>query len=294
MRVRTTIASALPLLAFGCAGDPGLRAETTELRRRLDDAQRRAATAEDKLQQLEDRVFLLTDQVESQRVAAARSPAPRLPVVTLHPSEPEETAGDAVAFEGEAQSRNPEHVRPLLHLDGSRSEPRTPTRTQTETKAETQSSTENLGVAAAPRIPSSPSMERAPVAADPLRLYRTAYDALRAGRHADAERDFQAFVRLYPGHDYADNAQYWLGECYYDLKQYAPAAAEFQKVVARYPLGNKAPDALLKLGFCLLALGDAKKGRETLSQVPSSYPRTEAARLAEERLRELSRLEGTQ
>ena len=58
-------------------------------------------------------------------------------------------------------------------------------------------------------------------------------------------------------------------------------------VVTSYPLGNKAPDALLKLGYCLLAVGEQARGRELLAQVPGTYPRTEAARLASERLAEL-------
>jgi tol-pal system protein YbgF len=95
-------------------------------------------------------------------------------------------------------------------------------------------------------------------------------------------------VHRYPHHDYADNAQYWLGECFYDQKRYDKAAPEFRAVITRWPTGNKAPDAMLKLGFSLLALGDADKGGKVLREVPATYPRTEAARLASERLAQLS------
>ena len=71
------------------------------------------------------------------------------------------------------------------------------------------------------------------------------------------------------------------------------AAPEFRTVVQRCPTGNKAPDALLKLGFCSLALGDIDKGRATLREVPTAYPRTEAARLAAERLAQLTPTEGS-
>src|SRR5260370_244550 len=69
---------------------------------------------------------------------------------------------------------------------------------------------ENLGVGPAPPLrpsPPPPQAERAPLAAgpdNPLRLYREAYEQLRAGKNDAAERGFREFVRRYPQHDYAD------------------------------------------------------------------------------------------
>jgi tol-pal system protein YbgF len=279
------------LAAAGCA--PAMHdAELADLRHRLDEAQRRETVSENKIQELEDRVFLLTDQLESQKVAATRTaaPAPRLPVVTLRPTAADDAPADdgaGVEYQGDARTATPDRVRPLVRLDESRpsyvkhAAPAPPPVAPADGR-------ENLGVAPAPPVARAIEKgERERPVADPLKLYRAAYDDLRAGRHDEAVRGFRDFVRLYPRHDYADNAQYWLGECFYDRKQYAEAAAEFHKVVARWPLGNKAPDALLKLGFSLLASGDTQKGREALRELPGTYPRTEAARLAEERLAQL-------
>ena len=38
---------------------------------------------------------------------------------------------------------------------------------------------------------------------------------------------FREFLKLYGGSDLADNAQYWLGECFYDRKDYPAAVREF-------------------------------------------------------------------
>ena len=76
-------------------------------------------------------------------------------------------------------------------------------------------------------------------------------------------------MRLFPHHDYADNAQYWLGECFYDQQRYDQAAPEFRAVLTRWPTGNKAPDAMLKLGFSLIALGEVDKGGKVLRDVPA-------------------------
>jgi TolA-binding protein len=62
------------------------------------------------------------------------------------------------------------------------------------------------------------------------------------------------------------------------------AIKSFQKVVAGYPDSRKAPDALLKVGFCQYELKAFRNARSTLQKVAASYPGTEVARLAEERL----------
>lgn len=283
-------------LLAGCA-DTVTQAQLADLQKRLESEQRRTAAAEHKLDELENRVFLLTDQVESQKVAAihhARQPA-ALPVVTLKPDTPSDPAADdgteEIVYEGAAKSPDPAHARTVLRIDGThvaarRGPARAPSSATIPVSA---TSDDNLGVAPAPpiRAGSPSSVERAAPAAEPLQLYKSAYDDLRAGRHDAAEKGFRDFVRLYPHHDYADNAQYWLGEVFYDEKRYDKAAPEFRAVLTRWPTGNKAPDAMLKLGFSLIALGDVDKGGKVLREVPAAYPRTEAARLASERLAQL-------
>jgi tol-pal system protein YbgF len=119
---------------------------------------------------------------------------------------------------------------------------------------------------------------------DPRADYQAAVDALHAGDHAAAIAGLREFLRRYPDHDYADNAQYWLGESYYDQKDYRRGLEEFRKVVERYPHGNKVPDAMLKVGYCYLALGQIEQARATLEELISVYPRSPSARLASARL----------
>ena len=281
------------LLLAGCAESAVSRGEFTDLQRRLEEQQRHSAALQHKVDDLENRVFLLTDQVETAKVASLHRSTKQLPVVTLKPDPVEESApsdpnnSDEIVFEGEARSADPDHARPLYKIDGSK-----PVAHKTSLPSPSPTTvTDNLGVAPAPPIHSAPTEHAAP-AVEPLALYRVAYEDLRAGKHEAAERGFREFVRRFPHHDYADNAQYWLGECFYDRKLYDKAAPEFRAVVQRWPTGNKAPDALLKLGFSLAALGDVDKARAALREVPAAYPRTEAARLATERLAQLTPTEG--
>jgi len=101
---------------------------------------------------------------------------------------------------------------------------------------------------------------------------------------ADAVAALRAFLTKHPRHDYADNAQYWLGEAHYAQKDYPRALVEFRNVIETYPRGNKVPDALLKVGYCYQALGQAEKSRAVLEQVVNLYPKTEPAVIAAKRL----------
>ncbi|HET9623897.1 MAG TPA: tol-pal system protein YbgF, partial [Kofleriaceae bacterium] len=114
--------------------------------------------------------------------------------------------------------------------------------------------------------------------------YRTVVELVKAGKHDDAVAALRAFIAHHPRHDYADNAQYWLGEAFYAQKDYPHALTEFRAVIEVYPRGNKVPDALLKVGYCYQAMGQGDKAHAVLEQVVSRFPRSEPATLAAKRL----------
>lgn len=114
--------------------------------------------------------------------------------------------------------------------------------------------------------------------------YRAAVELVKAARYDAAIAALRAFIAKYPRHDYADNAQYWLGEAFYAQKDYAHALTEFRAVIEVYPRGNKVPDALLKVGYCYQAMGQGEKARAVLEQVVNLYPKSEPAMLAAKRL----------
>jgi len=119
---------------------------------------------------------------------------------------------------------------------------------------------------------------------DAAREYRAAVELVKAGKHDEAVARLRGFLAKYPRHDYADNAQYWLGEAFYAQKDYVRALTEFRAVIEVYPRGNKVPDALLKMGYCFLAMGQGEKARAVLEQVVNLYPKSEPAALAAKRL----------
>jgi tol-pal system protein YbgF len=119
---------------------------------------------------------------------------------------------------------------------------------------------------------------------DPAGEYRAAVEQLKAGDHEGAIAALRQFIARYPHHDYADNAQYWLGEAYYVQKDYTHALVEFRATIETYPRGNKVPDALLKVGYCYAAMGQDAKARAVLEQVVNLYPKSEPSVLAAKRL----------
>ncbi|HEY4583366.1 MAG TPA: tol-pal system protein YbgF, partial [Lysobacter sp.] len=137
--------------------------------------------------------------------------------------------------------------------------------------------------------PAAPAPRPAAGSATPtgaeLAAYNTAFDALKAGRYADASRLFADFVDRHPGGVYAPNALYWLGESYYATRNYELAVAPFAQLLDRFPTHDKAPGALLKLGLTRLSLRQDDAARAAFAGVVERYPGTDAARSAGDRLR---------
>jgi tol-pal system protein YbgF len=126
-----------------------------------------------------------------------------------------------------------------------------------------------------------------PTAGADQTAYSQAFDILKANKYPDAIVAFQQFLQTYPQSSVADNAQYWLGECYYVTRDFQSAAAAFQTLLDRWPDSRKAPDALLKLGYTQAELQHTAQARATLAAVSTRFPGTDAANLAAARLLQL-------
>lgn len=140
-------------------------------------------------------------------------------------------------------------------------------------------------IAAAGKSPPQPSVRGSDNGAAEA-AYREAIAQIRRAEYAQAITSLRAFLERYARHDYADNAQYWLGEAFYAQRQYEQALVELRRVAELYPQGNKVPDAMLKVGYCHLAMGDRDKGQSALHEVIRLYPRSQPALLAAKKLEE--------
>ncbi len=121
-------------------------------------------------------------------------------------------------------------------------------------------------------------------AADETTIYSDAFAALKAGRYEEAARGFQLYLTKYPTGPRADYATFWLGESMYAQRDFVTSLKLFQRVVGNFPDSRKAPDAMLKVAYCQYELKAFRNARGTLQKVVASFPGTDAARLAEQRL----------
>lgn len=133
-----------------------------------------------------------------------------------------------------------------------------------------------------------PEPRSAPVVLEPqlsaADLYRSALDNFSQENYQKAILEFEEFVANHSGHDLADNAQYWIGECYYAQKNFDLAVVEFGKVDTYFESGNKVAASLLKKGLALKELGKDQEAIVELEKVVSRYPNTDEAVLAGRKL----------
>lgn len=134
----------------------------------------------------------------------------------------------------------------------------------------------------------SPQTEAAtpPAPTQELKDYRSAYDAWTHGDAKACIDRFSQFLQTYPASDLADDAAYWLADCYFKQGDYKTAILRFDDVVSRYPKSDKAPDALYRQGEALLKLGPgySRAAEKAFERVIHEYPGSKRAAEAQRRL----------
>ena len=278
--MRSVVLVLVSTVLFGCSGaTKQLEQEMASLRSRVDGMARSTSAFRNRVENVENRVLLLQDEVETQKVAAIRGGirpiAPvELPTVTLEPRREEERSYGGEHFDtgeflrgSEASSRS---VYQELDDEGRLVSGSTRKRSTPARAAEK------------PRKIPKPKKKRQSSSADPepLREYRSAYEIYQQGRIGEAIQRFKEFVERYPRHAHADNAQYWIGECLYDQRDFEGAKREFMLVVTEHPNGNKVPDAMVKVGLCGKNMGQNEEARRMFHTVMLTYPDTDAAAVA--------------
>ncbi len=114
--------------------------------------------------------------------------------------------------------------------------------------------------------------------------YQAAYELLRNGHNSRAIAEFKDIIATYPQGEFADNAQYWLGEAYKVNQNLDAAKQAFLQVVMNYVDSPKVPDALLKLGYIEFEQKNIAQAKDYLTQITVAFPDTTAAHLAKKKL----------
>lgn len=122
---------------------------------------------------------------------------------------------------------------------------------------------------------------------DPQALYQSAYNDYLRGNYDLAIVTFRQYLDLFPDTDLADNASYWIGECYFNKGDFRQAVEEFETIAEKYPRSDKKASALLKNGYAYLEMGNRSRGLSRLRRVVSEFPGSDEANLAAQRIRTL-------
>jgi tol-pal system protein YbgF len=150
-------------------------------------------------------------------------------------------------------------------------------RAQTDVKLE--SLTTKAGTATAPPAPE-----------DKDKLFDEAYKRYQAGQFEEARRLFRTFTTRYGRDDRADNAQYWLGQAYYEERKYAAAIAEFKKVLDNFPRGDATDAAMFGMALSFVELKYCTEGEAYLQDLLKRFPNSTLKEKAQKKIKEVKKM----
>ena len=112
---------------------------------------------------------------------------------------------------------------------------------------------------------------------DCQKIYNSAYRDAVMENYDLAVSSFESYIENCPKTALADNAQYWVGECYYLQKKYQLAENAFQKMIEKYPASERLASAKLKLGKSMYNQRFKTKAKSVFEDIVKNYPGTQEA-----------------
>lgn len=182
----------------------------------------------------------------------------------------------------------------LQELTGQSQRRLTELRTQLEARAEQLATSTSLS--GAPGTPSNAAPPRADSGstapaggnASADQMYEASLGQLRRGSASTARLGFRELLRSYPQSNKVPDALYFIGESF--RTENADSAAAYYDMVARsYPQSTRAPAALYNLGLLNERASKNAAARDAYQRVVQSYPKSDEAALARDRLKALGR-----
>jgi tol-pal system protein YbgF len=119
-----------------------------------------------------------------------------------------------------------------------------------------------------------------------------AFDAalgiMRRGEYPAARAAFEQFQARHPTSGYRSSVLFWLGNAQYATQDYKDALASFRRMLQIAPDHQRAAEAMLAIANCQLELKEPRPAvRRSLEDLVKSFPNSEAAAAAKDRLSKL-------
>ncbi|HQG44356.1 MAG TPA: tetratricopeptide repeat protein, partial [bacterium] len=109
--------------------------------------------------------------------------------------------------------------------------------------------------------------------------YEDARSLFEAHKYQAAIDAFSRLLADYPDHTMADNCQYWIGECYFGMREYQKAIVEFQKVFA-FSETDKHDNAQLMIGLSYVRSNQADLAQKAFGTFLDTYSGSEYTSVA--------------
>ena len=121
-------------------------------------------------------------------------------------------------------------------------------------------------------------------------FYKLAFSFWEKGQYPEARGLFAEFLKKWPKDTYADNALYWMAECFYAERNFRDSALNYDKLRQLYPKSEKAPDSLLKLGLSFFEMKKYREAVPFLKEFIQTYPKNPHTATAKKRILEAEKL----
>lgn len=121
----------------------------------------------------------------------------------------------------------------------------------------------------------------------PQEVYNMARSDYLKGNYQLAIEGFMIYRDNFPESPLADNALYWIGECYFSQQKFDGAILQFNQLILSYPRGDKIAAAYLKKGISLTELGKKEESLAVFKLLISKFPLEEETKIAQQKIKDL-------
>ncbi len=101
--------------------------------------------------------------------------------------------------------------------------------------------------------------------------YQIGYALYESGQYAAAITHFREMLKDSKPNSLSDNCQYWIGESFFLMGDYAQALMELERTLT-YSDNNKGEDAQYKIAQCHEMLGEIQAAREMYTRFIVEFP----------------------
>jgi tol-pal system protein YbgF len=141
----------------------------------------------------------------------------------------------------------------------------------------------------APAAPPAAPATAPPPGVSPQRTYEAAYSDYAGGQYEVAIMGFDTFLKFFPRHPLADEAQLNIGNSLYNAGKFNDAITAYQRVISDHANTESVPPAHYKLGLAYNELKQPDLARKAFQTVIDTFPASPEATLAKQALERVAK-----